>query len=151
MKKYIKAYIIGIILLFVGVAAVSLYISVRNKQQMDFARYAMNKIGGEMALKKKCLGSSLADTKLQDGTVLKRYFTGSEISTISKMCDCVVAKSYQQIIKNRKQWESMVSKDLPDEAIEGLQGILLVTYQICDLELQQWLNKQYETVEVSRD
>lgn len=144
-----KKNIFYIVCIFVVSTVVFLFcLNQYKKNQRHFAQYVITELGGESRLKKKCVDHNLEHVRLVDGKTLTRQITGNDLNRVGKMCDCVIEKSYQQIIKNKKKWEEIVSKHLPDDVVESLQDMLLVNYQVCDLELQIWLNKKYKKINI---
>ena len=145
MKKYIF-YIVCTLGLSIVVFG-SVFI-VKQKQQKDFGLYVMEELGGEGSLKKKCVDSNLEHVRLLDGKTLTRQFTGNDLTRVDRMCDCVVAKSFKQIIRDKTKWQEIVSQYLPDDIKGSLQDMFLINYQACEIELEIWLKKHYKPIKV---
>ena len=145
MKKRYLLYILSIIILLGIITSMFLYIN--NVKQHAFSTSVINSLGGEKELKDKCVNQHAGDIIMADGKKYERLLSLEDITRITKMCDCVVAKSHSMIIENKDKWQEMTSKDLPAEAVDALHSLFMINYTICEIELQQWLNKQYKTID----
>lgn len=145
MKKRYLLYVLSTIILLGVITSVFLYIN--NVKQHAFSTSIINSLGGEKAIKDKCVKQHTGDIIMADGKKYERLLSLEDITRITKMCDCVVAKSHSTVQENKDKWQEITSRDLPAEAIDALHSLFMVNYTICEIELQQWLNKKYKTID----
>lgn len=145
--KYKKAYILsGIVIFIAAIVGVWLEISYNNK--VNFSKKFMDNIGGEQALKRKCMKDNSGPHRMSDGTIQERLLSVSDIRRIPKLCDCMVEKSYKMIMKMKPKLEQADTDNLAQDVIETFQSMLSVNYDFCEDEVIDWLESKYKTIDM---
>lgn len=115
------------------------------KKLDSVARTIIDSIGGDAAIKKKCIEDSTGDIHMEDGKVYKRYLTMNDIMRSDKLCDCVVEKAHETLRDPELAEKTKQIATVP-EARPVLLTMLTVGSVACELELYEWLNKKYKAI-----
>lgn len=121
-----------------------------HQQNMNFAKSVIMAIGGEQELKLKCVHQESGDFEMQNGKKYERLLTLGDITRIDKLCDCVVAKSYDMAIEHKEKFKQILDKGIEPEFVGVFQDMFMINYALCETEMISWLNKKYEPVIIEK-
>lgn len=110
-------------------------------------------VGGEKAIKRKCIEQNTSDITLSTGESYKRILSLDDIARIDKICNCAVDKAYIIVADLNKELSSKfdlvkkIQESLSkEESIDFLLTILVEGYNECELEILNWLDNEYKSI-----
>lgn len=155
-----KKVIFVLFLLFVIIGAMfSLGWFYSQRKNDNMVKEVIELVGGEKAIKMKCIEKNTGDIELSTGESYKRILSLDDIVRVHKMCDCAVAKAGSIISDMQKEFSSeynllenikdslLKSEGLSnEELVDGFLTIFSSGYKDCETEVLKWFDGKYPTV-----
>lgn len=155
-----KKIILIVISLFVFIVGLICFYEFNlNRKQEKMVNELIGLVGGEKAIKMKCIEKNTGDIELSTGESYKRILSLDDIVRVHKMCDCAVAKAGRIISDMQKEFSSeynllenikdalLKSEDLSkEELVDGFLTIFSSGYKDCETEVLKWFDGKYPTV-----
>ena len=123
----------------------------RSHSKKQLVSNFIERMGGNSAIKKKCLENLAGDIHMDTGEVVKRYLSVDDIIRTDKICDCVVWKLYE-MLGNKKTSEHLPKIiDMPSNLAEPVFDVFInMSHSACEAELSKWLGRKYKTIVIER-